>query len=119
MDDPLKKLGQSTQKIVQCRICKGDHWTTKCPYKDRLEVIQAQVKEDEAKQPAAGAGNASLLHDLHVLSITLILTCITYLYANITLDQLCLKYHKDSTNTVPTITEITQQNMMNHCFRQC
>ena len=70
MDDPLKKLGQSTQKIVQCRICKGDHWTTKCPYKDRLEVIQAQVKEDEAK-PAAGAGNASLLYYLHVLSITL------------------------------------------------
>jgi len=56
MDDPLKKLGQSTQKIVQCRICKGDHWTTKCPYKDRLEVIQAQVKEEEAK-PATGAGN--------------------------------------------------------------
>lgn len=59
-DDPLKKLGQSTQKIVQCRICKGDHWTTKCPYKDRLEVIQAQVKEDEAK-PAAGAGNVQLI----------------------------------------------------------
>ena len=55
-DDPLKKLGQSTQKIVQCRICKGDHWTTKCPYKDQLEVIQAQVKEDEAAG-AAGAGN--------------------------------------------------------------
>ena len=84
MDDPLKKLGQSTQKIVQCRICKGDHWTTKCPYKDRLEVIQAQVKEDEAK-PAAGAGNASLLYCLHVLSITLVQKCITYLYLNITL----------------------------------
>ncbi|KAL9988052.1 hypothetical protein ACROYT_G002450 [Oculina patagonica] len=56
-DDPLKKLGQSTQKIVQCRICKGDHWTTKCPYKDQLEVIQGQIKEEEAK-PAAGAGAA-------------------------------------------------------------
>lgn len=59
MDDPLKKLGQSTQKIVQCRICKGDHWTTKCPYKDRLEVIQAQVKEDEAKPAAGAAGTAA------------------------------------------------------------
>ena len=48
-DDPLKKLSQSTQKIVQCRICKGDHWTTKCPYKDQLEVIQAQAKEEEPK----------------------------------------------------------------------
>ncbi|XP_027056572.1 eukaryotic translation initiation factor 3 subunit G-like [Pocillopora verrucosa] len=56
-DDPLKKLGQSSQKIVQCRICKGDHWTTKCPYKDQLEVIQAQVKDDEAKS-AVDAGGA-------------------------------------------------------------
>ena len=22
--------------MVQCRICKGDHWTTQCPYKDSL-----------------------------------------------------------------------------------
>lgn len=44
-DDPLKKLSQSSQKIVQCRHCKGDHWTTKCPYKDQLEVIQSQVNE--------------------------------------------------------------------------
>ena len=22
--------------MVQCRICKGDHWTTHCPYKDTL-----------------------------------------------------------------------------------
>ncbi|KAJ7377415.1 Eukaryotic translation initiation factor 3 subunit G [Desmophyllum pertusum] len=57
-DDPLKKLGQSTQKIVQCRICKGDHWTTKCPYKDQLEVIQAQVKEDEAAGAAGAAPGA-------------------------------------------------------------
>ena len=33
-DDPLKKL--STKSMVTCRICKGDHWTTKCPYKDTL-----------------------------------------------------------------------------------
>lgn len=58
VDDPLKKLSQSTQKIVQCRICKGDHWTTKCPYKDRLEVIQSQVKEDEAKPAIGAAGTA-------------------------------------------------------------
>lgn len=47
-DDPLKKLSQSTQKIVQCRHCKGDHWTTKCPYKDQLEVIQSTVNEAKA-----------------------------------------------------------------------
>ncbi|CAL1547409.1 unnamed protein product [Lymnaea stagnalis] len=37
-EDPLNKL--KNQKIVQCRICKGDHWTTKCPYKDTLQPLQ-------------------------------------------------------------------------------
>jgi len=54
-DDPLKKLSQSTQKIVQCRHCKGDHWTTKCPYKDQLEVIQSTVNESKLST-GAGAG---------------------------------------------------------------
>ena len=37
-EDPLSKL--KSQKLVSCRICKGDHWTTKCPYKDTLAPIQ-------------------------------------------------------------------------------
>ena len=37
-EDPLAKL--KSQKLVSCRICKGDHWTTKCPYKDTLGPIQ-------------------------------------------------------------------------------
>ena len=45
-DDPLRKL-QNQKNIVQCRICKGDHWTLKCPYKDTLEPLQQQLKEDE------------------------------------------------------------------------
>ena len=40
-EDPLGKL--KNQKIVQCRICKGDHWTTKCPYKDTLAPLQVNV----------------------------------------------------------------------------
>ena len=24
--------------MVSCRICKGDHWTTKCPFKDSVKV---------------------------------------------------------------------------------
>ena len=35
-DDPLKKLRDNQKGMVTCRICKGDHWTTKCPYKDTL-----------------------------------------------------------------------------------
>ena len=45
-DDPFKKL-QNQKNIVQCRICKGDHWTLKCPYKDTLEPLQQQLKEED------------------------------------------------------------------------
>lgn len=36
--DEEKSLADKLQgkKLVMCRICKGDHWTTKCPYKDSL-----------------------------------------------------------------------------------
>lgn len=54
-DDPLRKL-QSQKNIVQCRICKGDHWTLKCPYKDTLEPLQQQLKEEE--NAASGSGEA-------------------------------------------------------------
>merc|ERR1711893_131998 len=47
-EDPLKKL--KGQKLVSCRICKGDHWTTRCPYKDTLMPVQA-----EENNPAEGA----------------------------------------------------------------
>jgi hypothetical protein len=43
-DDPLKKL--STKSMVTCRICKGDHWTTKCPYKDTLGPSTIQEMEE-------------------------------------------------------------------------
>ncbi|KAK7478447.1 hypothetical protein BaRGS_00030293 [Batillaria attramentaria] len=46
-DDPLGKL--KNQKIVSCRICKGDHWTTKCPYKDTLAPLQEKLTEDQRK----------------------------------------------------------------------
>ena len=42
-NDLLKKaLGP---KMVSCRICKGDHWTTKCPFKDSVKVADL----DDAK----------------------------------------------------------------------
>ncbi|XP_041033362.1 eukaryotic translation initiation factor 3 subunit G isoform X3 [Carcharodon carcharias] len=42
-DDPMSKL--KGQKIVSCRICKGDHWTTRCPYKDTLGPMQKELAE--------------------------------------------------------------------------
>ena len=43
-DDPLKKLG-THQKMVSCRYCKGDHWSTKCPYKDTLGATVLKLDE--------------------------------------------------------------------------
>ncbi|XP_019619405.1 PREDICTED: eukaryotic translation initiation factor 3 subunit G-like isoform X3 [Branchiostoma belcheri] len=53
-EDPMAKLKGT--RIVQCRICKGDHWTTKCPYKDTLGPIQEELeKSDKPGEAAAGA----------------------------------------------------------------
>lgn len=60
-DDALSKL-KNQAKMVSCRICKGDHWTTRCPYKDTLAPLQDKLTEVEAKKPegtaAAGAAPA-------------------------------------------------------------
>jgi len=55
-DDPLKKL--QGQKIVKCRVCKGDHWTTKCPYKDSLQPLQQKEQEEKAAVAATAAKEA-------------------------------------------------------------
>lgn len=36
LQDPLSALGNTNASLLVCRICgkKGDHWTSKCPYKD-------------------------------------------------------------------------------------
>ncbi|KAF9108868.1 translation initiation factor eIF3 subunit g [Mortierella sp. GBA35] len=40
-------------KKILCRICKGDHFTTKCPYKDSLGVEDAAATPAPAEEPAA------------------------------------------------------------------
>ncbi|MEQ2305404.1 Eukaryotic translation initiation factor 3 subunit G [Ameca splendens] len=57
-EDPMNKL--KGQKIVSCRICKGDHWTTRCPYKDTLGPMQKELAEqlglstgDKEKSPGS------------------------------------------------------------------
>lgn len=32
--------------MVKCRICKDDHWTTQCPYKDKLGTLPDLLKEE-------------------------------------------------------------------------
>lgn len=36
-DQDMRK--QLAGKQVKCRYCKGDHWSTKCPHKDKLSVM--------------------------------------------------------------------------------
>jgi hypothetical protein len=49
MKDKLK------DKKVKCRICTGEHFTAKCPYKDTM----APVGEEGSADVAAGAGDAA------------------------------------------------------------
>ena len=51
-EDPLAKL--KGQKLVSCRICKGDHWTTRCPYKDTLGPLQEELTKDPNAEAAPG-----------------------------------------------------------------
>lgn len=46
-------------KAVVCRLCKGGHFTAKCPYKDQLAELDsaaAALNEDEAAEGASAAG---------------------------------------------------------------
>ena len=36
--EPEAESHKLVNKNVSCRICKGDHWTSKCPYKDSMQV---------------------------------------------------------------------------------
>ena len=51
-DDPLRKLN-AQHKMVSCRYCKGDHWSSKCPYKDTLGATSINL--DEVNQAENGS----------------------------------------------------------------
>ncbi|KAJ1970570.1 translation initiation factor eIF3 subunit g [Dimargaris xerosporica] len=57
-------------KTIVCRICKGAHFTSKCPYKDTLQPLQdaagtggadesAAMKEQAVEDMAMGAGGSA------------------------------------------------------------
>ena len=52
-----KSAAQPTKKptnvSVMCRICKGEHWTTKCPYKDTLSSLEDLL--ETSKSPSANS----------------------------------------------------------------
>ncbi|KAJ8665421.1 hypothetical protein QAD02_007083 [Eretmocerus hayati] len=48
--DKLKKIGD--KGVVKCRLCNGDHWTSKCPYKDTvLTGPNANMIDDKKPMP--------------------------------------------------------------------
>ena len=43
--------------VVKCRICKEDHWTTNCPYKEKvglLKDLQMDAGDEKPGAPAIG-----------------------------------------------------------------
>ena len=57
-NDPLKAMASSQTSLLVCRICgkKGDHWTTKCPYKDLAAMGDKPPGSDGPGGDKAGGG---------------------------------------------------------------
>nr|QBH74178.1 eukaryotic translation initiation factor 3 subunit G [Carausius morosus] len=56
-EDVMDKLKSMGDKLVRCRKCNGDHWTTKCPYRD-TELPSGKALDD--KKPIGSAPVGSL-----------------------------------------------------------
>jgi eukaryotic translation initiation factor 3 subunit G len=58
--DPTEAMREKlANKRVQCRLCKGDHYTARCPYRDTLEAIPGaggDVPDSDTVAAAAAAG---------------------------------------------------------------
>ncbi|XVE59324.1 hypothetical protein DITRI_Ditri05aG0036600 [Diplodiscus trichospermus] len=62
--DPLAQLGKGGAVLMVCRTCgkKGDHWTSRCPYKDLAPPTDGFVDKpavSEAATAAAGSGKST------------------------------------------------------------
>jgi len=54
-EDLKKKLMDAQKGQVKCRLCKEDHWTKQCPYKDKLSPLVG-INEDGENEGAAAPG---------------------------------------------------------------
>lgn len=58
-----KKKNNLKDAKIKCRICSGDHWTTKCPFKDTMapegEGNPASLPDDTPDTGGLGAGSSS------------------------------------------------------------
>jgi len=56
-EDKKRKLAEAAKGTVKCRICKEDHWTTRCPYKDELAPLAPEEEpETSSAAPAKAPG---------------------------------------------------------------
>ncbi|RWS07131.1 eukaryotic translation initiation factor 3 subunit G-like protein [Dinothrombium tinctorium] len=51
LDSKSQALGN--RSIVKCRYCEQDHWTSKCPYKDKFEQLSILKEKDNAAAQAS------------------------------------------------------------------
>ena len=49
----IQRLADSNKGVVKCRICKEDHWTTMCPYKDTLGPLRDSLAGTEKEEGGA------------------------------------------------------------------
>lgn len=54
----LDRLKETNKGVVKCRICKEDHWTTQCPYKDKIGLLKDLPGEGDDKASPTGAAPA-------------------------------------------------------------
>lgn len=56
----IQRLAAENKGVVKCRICKEDHWTTMCPYKDTLGPLRDSLAGTE-KDGEGGPSEAGKL----------------------------------------------------------
>ncbi|KAF2353827.1 Eukaryotic translation initiation factor 3 subunit G [Trinorchestia longiramus] len=64
-DDVKKKLLDQAKGQVKCRLCREDHWTKLCPYKEQLDPLRTSLmgedkEEESASAPASSTGGKVL-----------------------------------------------------------
>ena len=60
--EEMKKADALKSAKIKCRICQGDHFTTKCPFKDTMgegDATPADMPDDAPQAGGAGAGSGS------------------------------------------------------------
>ena len=62
-DNKLIRLAAENKGVVKCRICKEDHWTTMCPYKDTLGPLRDSLAGTE-KDGEGGPTDTGKLGDV-------------------------------------------------------